>query len=201
MVTWLPLNSCFRTRFGNQPVEGSKTLLKSQRHHLFTNVPLISNRLSCLSCLLVRSAMLGHFFNTLMADHMYSCHNWQKLSQQVQVKLSQNHQYLLKVLLNFRNLYKVFEKKITFIASTYTKLLIPEDLVTWIPLNSCFRTQFPNQPVKGSKTLLKSARKQFYAHVTLISKEIESCIVSVSRSWNPRIVFYHVECRSHVFLS
>ena len=88
VVTWMLLNSCFRTPFGNQPVKGSKTLLKFARQQFYANVPLISNKLSCVSCLLVGSEMLGHFFETLTADHMYSCDNWQKLPQQIQGQLS-----------------------------------------------------------------------------------------------------------------
>ena len=44
-----------RTPFGNQPVKGPKTLLKSGQQHFYTNIPLISNKLSCASCLLVIS--------------------------------------------------------------------------------------------------------------------------------------------------
>ena len=100
-------NYCFKTPFANQPVKMAKTLLKSSRQHFQPNVPLISNKLSSVSCLLVRSEILGPLFNTLTAAEMHSCHNWQKLLQQVQTRLSSKASTFLQVLLHFRNLYKV----------------------------------------------------------------------------------------------
>ena len=84
----MPWNSCFRTPFVNQPVKGSKTLLKSRGQHFDANVPLISHKLSSVACLLVGSEILAPLFNTLTARHMYSSHNWQKLTQQVEMQLS-----------------------------------------------------------------------------------------------------------------
>ena len=73
---------------GNQPFKVSKTLLKSVCQHFYANVPLTSNKLSCFSCLLVGSEILGALFNTLKAYQKYSFHNWQKLLHEVQTKLS-----------------------------------------------------------------------------------------------------------------
>ena len=100
-------NSCFKTPFANQRVKVAKTLLKSSRQHFQPNVPLISNKLSSVSCLLVRSEILGPLFNTLTAAEIHSFHNWQKLLQQVQTRLSSKASTFLQVLLHFRNLYKV----------------------------------------------------------------------------------------------
>ena len=88
LVTRMSLDSCFRKLFGNQAVKGSKTLLKSGRQHFFANVPLISNKLSCGSCLLVGSEFLGPLFNTFTGDQVYSCYNWQKVWQKVRTQLS-----------------------------------------------------------------------------------------------------------------
>ena len=87
VVTWMP-ESCFRTPFRIQRLKGSQTLLKSARQRFYPNFPLISNKFSCLSYLLIGSEILEPFVNTLMADHMYSCHNWKKSLQQVQTQLS-----------------------------------------------------------------------------------------------------------------
>ena len=81
VVTWMPQWSCFRTTFGSQGVKWSETLLKSSRQHFLADFPLISNKLSCVSCLLVGSEILGPLFDMLAADHKYSCHNWEKFLQ------------------------------------------------------------------------------------------------------------------------
>ena len=54
--------------------------------------------------------MLGPFFNTLTADHMYCCHKFQKFQR----SYLQNQKHSCKLLLDFSNLRKilsVFEKK------------------------------------------------------------------------------------------
>ena len=86
--SWMPSNSCLKTPFANQRVKGSKTLLKSARQHFYANLPLISNKLSFVWCLIVWSQDLGLLFNSLTADHMYSSQSWQKLLQEVQLQLS-----------------------------------------------------------------------------------------------------------------
>ena len=48
----------------------------------------MSDKFGCLSCLLVGYEILGPVLNRLTNDHMYSCHNWEKLTQQVQTILS-----------------------------------------------------------------------------------------------------------------
>ena len=63
-------------------------MLKSARQHFYPNVSLISKKLSFVSCLLVVCEILVPLFNTWMIDHMYSCHNSEKLTQEVQKQLS-----------------------------------------------------------------------------------------------------------------
>ena len=122
--------------FGNQHVEGSKTLLICARQHSYADSPLILNKFSCVSCLLVRSKFLGHFFNTLTTAHMYSCHYWQRLPQQIQTKLSSKPSTSSERFIEFwksTSNFEHFEKKITFIASIRRKLLIPKNVFTWMP--------------------------------------------------------------------
>ena len=88
MVTWMSESFCFRRPFGSQRVKWSETFLKSARSHFYANSLLISNKLSCVSCVLVASEILRPFSNMLTADHKYSCHNWEKFPQQVQLQLS-----------------------------------------------------------------------------------------------------------------
>ena len=178
MVTWMPRSSCFRTRFPSQHVKRSETLLKSSRQHFYTNFPLTSNKLSCVSCLLVRSEMLGSSFNTLTADHMYSCHNWQKFPQQIQTQISSKVKIFSGSVIAFLKSTKILsipKNKITFIASIFPKLLIQKNVVIWLPESSCFRTRFRSQHVKRSETLLKSSRQHFYTNFPLISNKL-SCV-------------------------
>ena len=80
VVNSVPSNSCFRTTLGNQRVNVLKTLLWAARQHFYANFILISSKLSCLWCLIVRPEILGPLFNTLTAAHIHCCHNWQKLT-------------------------------------------------------------------------------------------------------------------------
>ena len=78
----------FRTAFGNQPVNGLETLLKSARHYYYPIFPWIWDKLSLKKSALVRSKILGLFVNTLTAGYTYSGRNMQTLTQQVQTPLS-----------------------------------------------------------------------------------------------------------------
>ena len=84
----MPEKPYFRTAFGNQPVNGYQTLLKSERHYYYPIFPCIWNKLSWKWSALVRSKILGLFVNTLTAEYTYSRRNMQTLTQQVQTPLS-----------------------------------------------------------------------------------------------------------------
>ena len=73
------------------------------------NFPLISNKASCLSCLLVRSEMLGLFFNALTADHMYSCHIRHRFQQQGPTHLSSKEKLFSGVVILFLKSTENFE--------------------------------------------------------------------------------------------
>ena len=157
-------NWCLGTSFANQRVKKSKTLLNFAQQHFYANLPLISKILTCVWCLLVGSRILGPLFNRLTDDHMFSSHNWQKLQQQVQMELSSKPSTFSSNFIAFskyKSNFEYFEIRIAFIASICPKLLLPKNVVTSIPENSCFRTPFRNQRVKGSKTMLKSAWQDF----------------------------------------
>ena len=138
--------------------KGSETLLKFSKQHFFANLPLISNKFSCLSCVLVGCETPGPFFKVLTADHIYSCHNREKFAQQVQTQLSSkpltfsgNFIAILKSTENSEH----FGKKINSIPSIFPKLWFLKNVVIWMPESFCFRTPSGNQRVKGSKTLMK----------------------------------------------
>ena len=78
----------FMQRFGRQHVDGSQKLLRSARNHFYTSPPIIRARSSRQVYVLVRSELLGQFFNTLTADYKYSRQNRENLSQQVPMQTS-----------------------------------------------------------------------------------------------------------------
>ena len=78
----------FRTAFGNEPVNGVQTLLKSARHYYYPIFPWIRDKLSWKKSALVRSKILGLFVNTLTAEYTYFSRNMQTFTQQVQTPLS-----------------------------------------------------------------------------------------------------------------
>ena len=84
----MPEKPYFRTAFGNQPVNGYETLLKSARHYYCPIFPRIWDRLSWKKSALVRSKILGLFVNTLIAEYTYSGRNMQTFTQKVLTPLS-----------------------------------------------------------------------------------------------------------------
>ena len=162
---------CFRTPFQSQSVHGTQTLLKPALQHFYLIFSLIYDKLSWKASLLVRFEILGLLGNTLTADYMYSRHRWEKSHQQVIIPptlLSQNKKYLLKILLHFYNLRKIFPilKKKDHLHTP--SILTPRNVVTSIPEYPCFRTPFQSQSVHGTQTLLKAAMQHFYLNFPLI---------------------------------
>ena len=84
----MPEKPYFRTAFGNEPVNGYQTLLKSARHYYYPIFPWIWDKLSWKKSALVRSKIFGLFVNKLTAKYKYSRRNMQTLAQQVQTPLS-----------------------------------------------------------------------------------------------------------------
>ena len=89
MVTWMPASSSLRTPFVSQPVLGWQKLLISARHNFHSNFPLSQDKLNYKTSLLLRCEILALFGNTLTANHMYSCHYWEKLLQHAPTPLCQ----------------------------------------------------------------------------------------------------------------
>ena len=113
VVTWMRQGSCFRTPFGNQRVKGSKTLLMSPWQHLDDSAPLISNKLSCVSCVLVRPKIE---LSCVSSDRFLT--RWRQIAcilliidrnsrNKFKRNYLQNHQYFVKILFHFRNLDKI----------------------------------------------------------------------------------------------
>ena len=100
----------------------------------------------------------------------------------------QNQKHFLELSLRFWNLHKILsilKKMMILITLIFPEILIPKNVVTWMPQSSCFRTPFGSKPVKGSQTLLMSARQQFYAKFPFISKKVRCvlCLLVGSEMW------------------
>ena len=107
VVTWMPESFCFRTPLDSQRVQESETLLKSTPKHFYPKLSLIQEKLSEKISLFVRSEILAVFGKRLTADHMYSCHNWDKFSQHVQTSLSSKIENIFQ---NFDCIFGIYMK-------------------------------------------------------------------------------------------
>ena len=65
-------------------------VLKPPLQQFYPNFPLILDKLSWKTVLLVKSEFLGVFGNTLTGDQMYSGKGCEKIQEHVQTLLSQN---------------------------------------------------------------------------------------------------------------
>ena len=99
--------SCFRRPYGNQPVNGFQTLLKSARHHYYPIFPCIWDILSWKKSALVWSEILRLFVNTLTADNKYSRCNVHNFAQQVQTLLSKKRKTFWYFLFHFWNVHEI----------------------------------------------------------------------------------------------
>ena len=154
MVTSILVSSCFRTPFASQPIHVSQTLLEHALQRFYPNFPLLFKKVSWKISPLLRSQILGIFGNTFTAGRMYSCHTWKKLQQPVQTLLSHKRRIFSAILLLFWNLHKILfilNKKVSFIAYIFWKLLIPTNVVTSMPVSSCFGTPFDSKRIHGPK--------------------------------------------------
>ena len=155
----MPEKPYFRTAFGNQPVNGYQTLLKSARHYYYPIFQWIWDKLSWKKSALVRSKILGLFVNTLTAECTYSRCNMQTFKQQVQTPLSLKQKTFSGSFIAFLKCTwngEHFQKKGESSSLSISEIIDSKrggNLSAW---KAYFRTAFGNQPVNGYQTLLKS---------------------------------------------
>ena len=85
-----------------------------------------------------------------------------------------NKKTFLKFLLHFWNLHQIwniFQQNMTLIGFVFAKLRTAKDMVREMSKNPGFRTPFDSQHAKGSKRLLKIARKHFYHNFSWLWEE------------------------------
>ena len=87
----------FRTPFGSQRVNGSQILQKSAPENVLAIVSLFRDKLSSKTSLIVRSEILGLFFNTVTADDKYPCHNRKNIAQSIRMQLSNKPKTFFKI--------------------------------------------------------------------------------------------------------
>ena len=152
VVTWMPEISCFRTPFGSNRVKGSQTLLKSTRQHFYANFSFMSDKVRCVSCLLVGSKMWGASFNALRLMTCVLVIMKMNSHDKSQRNYFQNQKHFLKLLLHFCNVHKILrisKKKMIWRTLIFPEILIPKNVVAWM-LDSCsFRIPFGSKLVKG----------------------------------------------------
>ena len=164
--------------------------MKGGREHFYGNFPLISNKLSCVLCLLVGCESLGPLFTTSKADHMYCCDSSQKITEQAQTQLSSKQSICSASFIAFPKstwTFEHFEKRDDLHSLSMSEDLDSKKCGYLNVLKLLLQNTLGNQSVKGSKTLLKSARELFYANVPLISNKLScvSCLLVGSEILKP----------------
>ena len=74
----------------------------------------------------------------------------------------------LQLTQNFRH----FEKNSRLIAQIVEKLLVPKNVLVWMPEISCFRTRFRHESVHGRQKLLKSVWQDLYPNFPSIQDKL-----------------------------
>ena len=104
----------FIQRFGRQHVNDCQTLLRSARNQFHPYIPLIWERRSRKTLVLVISEFSGQFLNTWTADYKYCRSNrenlWQQHSMQISRKLKTFSRFFIAFLKSTLNL-EYFERK------------------------------------------------------------------------------------------
>ena len=115
----------FMRNFGSQHVNGSQTLLRSPRNHLYTTIPLICGRTIRKRLVLVIFEVLGQFFNTLTSDCKYSRSNMENLPQEVQIDICLKPKTFSWLLIAFLKSPLIFSrlKKNQFLRLSLTEII------------------------------------------------------------------------------
>ena len=92
-------------RFRRQHVNGSQTLLRSVWNQFHSNLPLIWERRSTKTLVLVRSEFLGQFVNTLNQENLS-----QQVPMQTSLKVKTSSRFFIAFLKSTLN-FEYFERK------------------------------------------------------------------------------------------
>ena len=167
----MPERSCFRTPFQSQGVHRSQTLLKPSLQQFYSNFPLIQDKLSWKTSLLVRSEILGLFGNTLTTITSVLVIVEGNSRNKFKRYYLKNGKHFLTFLFHFCNLYEILrisQQKDQLHSFNISKVTEHEKCRYFDTQSFCFRTPFQSQRVHGSKTLLKAALQHLYHNFPLL---------------------------------
>ena len=154
MVKQISEKSSFRGPFDKQHGKRDKILLKFQRHYLCDIYWSLWKQFSWKESLIVICKILGHFANTLNVGHISSLLNKDKLTQPIQMQLSQKQKDFSQFLASFsksRLNFQHFQNKMTVISDVFPTLRTPKNMIRWMSEKSRFRRPFDKQDGKGTK--------------------------------------------------
>ena len=126
--------SSFKTRFGNQLVNGFQTPLKVARHNYYPFLPWISGKLSWKKAALLWSKILRLFANPLTAYDKNPCRYMQNFLPELQTLLSQKLKTLSGFFIAFLKCawnFKYFEKKDECPSLIISEIIVSERGCYW----------------------------------------------------------------------
>ena len=166
LVRSMSKKSHFRGPFEKQGSKRTLTLLKFERQHLYHIYWSLWGQLSWKQSLLLICKILRLFVNTVTAVDKYSLLNRDKLTQPIQIQLSQKQKNssnflsrFLKSSLNFERFKKKDDPHCWRISIKKRTL---KHVVRSMSKKSCFRGLFQKKHGKLVETLLKSERQYLY---------------------------------------
>ena len=101
----------------------------------------------------------------MRTDGKYSLLDRDNLKQRIQIQLSQKQKTFSHFFLHFWNLvqiWNIFKKNMTLMASVFSKLRTPKNMVRYMPKKSHFRTSVEKQHIKCPQILLKFEGQLLY---------------------------------------
>ena len=105
----------------------------------------------------------------------YSPHNGEKFPQRFETQSSEKGKIISAIFIRFLKSawnFVYLQKKTTFIAYIFPKLLTPKNVLTSMPKGNCFGTPFGSERVHESQTLYKSPWEHFHPNFPLIQDKL-----------------------------
>ena len=122
--------ACFWKPFGSERVNESKNLLKSSEKYFYPAFSSFWAKLRQKKLYLVRSEILGLFFNALTGDYEYSRSNGDNLLLPIQMQLSGKSKGLFYAVFESTLNFKCFGKQVSLIDHVFLKLFTPKNVLT-----------------------------------------------------------------------
>ena len=125
--------SRFWEHFEKQHGKSDQTLFKSEQQHSYHIYRSLSTELSWKKSLLVKFKIFRPFVNKFTVGHKYSLLNRDKLTQPINMQLSQKQnsfsRYFSPYFSNVDEIFNILNKKMTLIADVISKLWNSKNIV------------------------------------------------------------------------